>query len=293
MINEFILYIQHEKNYSSHSVIAYENDLSQFAKFTNQEPPNFNHNLISPEQIQQWIMELMHKKTSARSIARKISTLKAYWRYLRKHKKITTNPTLKITLPKTKKQIPTFFREEEINAALNDTFLPADFESVQKHIILKMLFLTGMRRSEITSLNKEAIDFSNLTIKIKGKRNKERIIPISQEFGDELQKFLNLKKETLQQDHNNIFTLKSGKSLYPEYIYKTVTNTMSEITQASHKSPHTMRHSFATALLNNGADINAVKELLGHSSLATTQIYTHTSFDELHYIYKQAHPRAN
>lgn len=293
MITEFLKYIKYERNYSQHTIKSYENDLYQFAEFNNQNAEQFEYTKITTKDIQAWIIALMNKKINPRSIARKISCLKAFWRYIRTHKNNTANPTLKIVLPKTKKEIPTFFRTEEINNAINTSQSPENFETLQKNLILKMLFLTGIRRSEITNLKEDNIDGNNLSIKIKGKRNKERNIPISKEFHDEILLFIKHKNETIERTHNYLYTLKNGKPIYSEYIYKVVTEKMKLVTSNTRKSPHTFRHTFATTLLNNGADINAVKELLGHKSLATTQIYTHTSFDELYNIYKHTHPRGN
>lgn len=293
MINEFLQYLQYEKNYSSHTVLSYKNDLIQFCDFLKIKPVDFSPLEVNSAKIQEWVLFLMSTGISARSLSRKISTLKSFWRFLLKNNYSTQNPTKNIVLPKTKKALPAFFKQSEMNNALDDTFLPDDFEKIRDHLILKLFYATGIRLSELMSISDAGIDFSKKNLRVIGKRNKERIIPISDRLIEDLKKYMSIRDKDVDKEDAELFLRKNGKKMYPKLIYNIVHDSMSEVSTIHKKSPHVLRHTFATAMLNEGADINAVKELLGHSSLAATQVYTHVSFDELYNIYKQAHPRAN
>jgi integrase/recombinase XerC len=292
MIKEFLQYIQYEKNYSSHTVLSYHNDLNQFIEYQKAENETFDPNKIKTNHIQYWIAELMSQNLTGRTISRKISTLKSFWHFLLIRGYVQTNPCVKVIIPKSQKSLPSFYKLKEMEQALNETFLTEDFESVRNHLIIKLLYLTGIRESELISLTDNNVDVKQCSLRVIGKRNKERIIPISTELSNKIIHYINIRDKKINKVDKYFFLLTSGKKLYPKLVYRVVHNTMTQYSSLAKQSPHVLRHSFATETLNHGADINAVKELLGHSSLAATQVYTHTSFDELHNIYKQAHPRA-
>jgi len=292
MMKEFLQYLQYEKNYSSHTVLSYNTDLIQFCNFLNVEPGQFNPNSVSSQQIQQWVLSLMSDNLSARSLSRKISTLKSFWHFLLARGFSSQNPTLKIILPKTKKPIPAFFKENEMNAALDDSLKPEDFEHARNRLILEIFYLTGIRLSELLNIEDKDIDLPAGTIRVIGKRNKQRIIPIDKSLINDIERYITLRNESIDTFGSYLFVRNNGKKMYPKMLYNIVHESMSEVSSLHKRSPHVLRHTFATSLLNGGADINAVKELLGHSSLSATQVYTHTSFEELYNIYKHAHPRA-
>ncbi len=292
MVNEFLQYLQYEKNYSFHTVLSYRTDLYQFCDFLVIKPQEINTLNVNSQQIQQWTLLLISTKISARSLSRKISTLKSFWKFLLVRGLATQDPTLKIILPKTKKPIPAFFKEKEMNSALDNKSNPNDFETTRDLLIISIFYQTGIRLAELISIEDKDIDLINGNLRVTGKRNKQRIIPISNSLCKEISEYIELRNNKLEILSVNLFLRENGQKLYPKLIYNIVHNTMSEVSSLHKRSPHVLRHTFATSILNGGADINAVKDLLGHSSLAATQVYTHTSFEELNNIYKHAHPRA-
>ncbi|NDP20432.1 MAG: tyrosine-type recombinase/integrase [Paludibacter sp.] len=292
MMNEFLQYLQYEKNYSSHTVLSYQTDLFQFAQFLEYAPEQFDPRRISSSQIQQWVLSLMSAQISARTLSRKISTLKSFWRFLLIRGYVSKNPTLKIILPKTKKPIPAFFKEIEMINVLSQPFIPENFEPVRNHLILTVFYLTGIRLSELINIKETDIDLVEGNLKVIGKRNKQRMIPIGDDLCKNIERYVFIRNQEVEMLEDFLFLRKNGKKMYPKMIYDIVHNNMTEVSSLHKRSPHVLRHTFATGMLNGGAEINAVKDLLGHSSLASTQVYTHTSFEELYNIYKQAHPRA-
>ena len=292
MMNEFLQYIQYEKNYSSHTVLSYHTDLLQFCEFMQIPPEQLAPSTICSQQIQQWVLSLMSADLSARSLSRKISTLKSFWRFLLTRGYVTSNPTLKIILPKTKKPLPAFFKVNEMSAVLDTTFTPDNFEAMRDQLIITLFYLTGIRLSELINIKDTDIDLNEGNLRVTGKRNKQRIIPIDKSLGSIIEHYLKLRNEETQSVGSFLFVRKNGLKLYPKKVYNLVHNSMSQVSSLYKRSPHVLRHPPPPAMLNGGADINAVKELLGHSNLAATQVYTHTSFEELYNIYNQAHPRA-
>jgi integrase/recombinase XerC len=298
-LERFIQYIKFEKRYSPHTVSAYQSDLDQFFSFLNKrEPGDFSPQIKEPSEItyqhiRSWMVEMMTDIT-ARSVNRKIATLRKYFKFLLREGLITTNPASKIQSPKTLKHLPVIVEDTKLNALLNDgEVFSDDFKGTRDKLVLETLFGTGIRLAELVTLKEQDINIYEGTIKVLGKRNKERIIPIHHELKLLLVKYLDLKKN--QNFNNNSATLlvtDKGSKAYPKLIYLIVQKYLSYISTQNKKSPHVLRHTFATSLLNRGADLNAIKELLGHANLSATQVYTHNSVERLKSIYKQAHPKA-
>jgi integrase/recombinase XerC len=293
-LERFIQYIKFEKRYSPHTVSAYQSDLDQFFTFLNEPEPTILHPAeITYQHIRNWMVHLMNGMT-ARSVNRKIATLRKYFKFLLREGLIVENPTSRIQSPKITKHLPVVVEDEKLNALLNDNEVFAeDFEGVRDKLVIETLFGTGIRLAELVNLKEHDINLYDGTIKVLGKRNKERIVPVNHELKMLLQRYIELKKN--QNYHNNPVTLivtNKGAEAYPKFIYLIVHKYLSFISTQNKKSPHVLRHTFATSLLNRGADLNAIKELLGHANLSATQVYTHNSVERLKSIYKLAHPKA-
>lgn len=292
LINKYIKYLRYERNYSSHTEISYFNDLKQFSTFIQNKNTDITIESVDADLIRQWIISLMEEENSARSVNRKISALKSFYKYLLRTGFIETDPTRKIKGPKTKKTIPSFIRTSDMEGILNNDQEEDSYESFRNHVIMEIFYVTGIRRAELIGLKDTDVDFSLKNVKVTGKRNKQRIIPLSDNTLNLLEEYINRRNEETENTPEALFVKDNGQPLYPMLVHRIVTNTLKWISTLTKTSPHVLRHTFATDMLNNGADINAVKELLGHSSLASTEIYTHTSFEELKQIYNKAHPRA-
>ncbi len=290
-LDRFYTYIQHEKRFSNHTLVAYKTDLLQFFAFVNtEEGASFNDVFL----IRNWIVLLIDQKTDPRSVKRKISSLKTYFRFLVREKLIQDNPMLKIQSPKLAKKLPIIIREEKISFLLDsEGIFEQTFAGVRDKLVIEMLFGTGMRLAELISVKEVDISWYENTIKIIGKRNKERIVPLNKELSLLIKQYMGIKKdENFNNNSLKLFVTDTGSDTYPKFIYRIVQKYLGYITTQNKKSPHLLRHTFATSLLKNGADLNSIKELLGHANLSATQIYTHNSVERLKLIYKQAHPKA-
>lgn len=287
----FINYLTFEKRYSSHTVVAYKNDLDQFVQFCVQMVGEFNVKKTDAKLVRNWIVQLMEKELSARSVNRKITTVKSFFKYLAKEQIVENNPATYLSLPKIRKKLPNFVEEKNLNHLLDDGFFPDDFKGLRDKLIITLLYGTGIRLAELLLLKDNDFDTKMCLIKVLGKRKKERIIPYPASINRLLGMYIEIRKKTVEHKTERLLVTEKGKEVYEKLVYRVVTQNLAKITLLEKKSPHVLRHTYATHLLNRGADLNAVKELLGHSNLAATQIYTHTSFERLHDIYKQAHPR--
>ena len=286
-------YLQLEKNYSPHTVNAYLNDINFFESFNKNEFNQENIEQVNYSQIRTWIVSLVDDKISNVSVNRKIASLKAFYKFLLKTKQIEVSPLLKHKALKTPKKLQIPFSEKEVVQALGQMENPEGFEEIRNKLIIDLFYTTGIRRTELIHLKTNNVDLSNNTIKVLGKRNKERIVPLLPIVSEQLKLYLNEKAhlETVI-DNDFFFLLKKGLKLNDSFVYRLINTYFSTVSEKVKKSPHILRHTFATHLLNNGADLNSVKELLGHSSLASTQVYTHNSLSELKKVYGNAHPRS-
>lgn len=285
-------YLEKEKKYSPLTVNAYQKDILSFQLFLNKNHEGCSLEEVNYPLIRSWIVELSDAKIAASSINRKMASLKSFYKFLLKTKQIDRNPFVKHKSLKTPKQVQIPFSEKEINYLFELHFLETDFDSVRNRLVVELLYATGMRRAELINLDIKAIDFYGNSIKVLGKRNKERIIPLLASTSAVIKLYLTKRKE-LPVIHapEKLILSKKGNKISETFVYRLINDYFSTISEKVKRSPHVLRHSFATHLLNNGADLNSVKELLGHASLSSTQIYTHSSLSELKKVYSKAHPR--
>lgn len=285
-------YLQMQKNYSLHTVKAYLKDIAEFEAFNKIHFEQDSIDKVVYPQIRSWIVSLVDAGISASSVNRKISSLKSYYKFLLRIKQIEQSPLLKHKALKTPKKIQIPFSEKEVDLVLNQIVYPEGFEGIRDKLIIDLFYTTGIRRTELINLNLSGIDFSNATLKVLGKRNKERFIPLLPIITNQLNSYI-VQRNQLQEikDSDKLFLTQKGVKLNDTLVYRLINLYFSNVSEKVKKSPHILRHTFATHLLNNGADLNSVKELLGHSSLASTQVYTHSSLAELKKVYGNAHPR--
>ncbi len=288
-LEKFLQYLQYEKAYSSHTVLSYRNDIEQFSAFLVAESGEENLAKADANQVRLWIVELMANGLNARSVNRKLSALKSFYRFLIREGVVQKTPTKNIISPKTTKPLPVFFKESEMET-VDDVIIGNSFEDHRNRLIIELFYESGIRVSELVAIKDSDIDRHKNSLRVIGKRNKERHIPLGQHIVAMIAEYVEKRNFEVGKTEY-LFVRRSGEPVYRRLVYNIVHNTMGQVSTQSKLSPHKLRHTFASTLLNNGADINAVKELLGHSNLAATQVYTHTSFEQLKEIYKQAHPR--
>ena len=291
--DSFLDYLRYERNYSEETVKAYEEDLRQFEQFGEEEVGAMTPSKVDAELVREWVVSLMDRKYASSSISRKLSSLRSFFKFLLKKGKVESDPLRKVIGPKKKKTLPVFLKEREMNRLLDDIDFGEGFEGCRDRLIIEMFYATGMRLSELIGLDDACVDFSASLIKVTGKRNKQRLIPFGEEMKKTMADYVNLRNEVVpvRQD-GAFFVRKTGERLYRGMVECIVKRNLSKVTTVKKRSPHVLRHTFATVRLNHDAELGAIKELLGHESLATTEIYTHTTFEELKKVYNQAHPRA-
>jgi integrase/recombinase XerC len=290
---QFLDYLRFQKRYSPHTIISYENDLSAFATFLTKEYDSPNIDQIKTSYIRTWLADLKENGITSKSINRKISALRSFFKYLLKDEIVKANPVTAIISPKMPKRLPQFVEEKDMDNLFKEILFAEGFKGLTEKLALEILYNTGIRKAELITLKEYQIDISNSNIKVIGKGNKERIIPISRTLIEAIKFYIAEKRRLIGRDEENyLLVTEKGKPVNPRQLYDIAKKYLSQVTTIEKRSPHILRHSFATHLMNNGADLNAVKELLGHSSLAATQIYTHNTIEKLKDVYKKAHPKA-
>lgn len=301
-IDSFLVYLKSIKRYSEHTVTAYKEDLDQFFEFCEKVELIENCSEVTAKMVRRFEVALMSgrfqmngrmlKPMTSKTVRRKLSSLRTYFRFQVKEGRIAVNPVDGVVAPKIGRKLPVFVSDFQMDELLDRHESKSDFPEVRDRLVLMMAYYTGMRRSELVGLKTEDIDVGNETIKVNGKGNKQRIVPMLHELTGAVKDYLQMRDEIAGRKHSFFFITDKGTPVYDKFIYRLVVKYLGEVTTSSKRSPHVLRHSFATALLNNGACIEAIRKLLGHSSLATTQVYTHNSFESLKKVYNQAHPRA-
>ena len=291
-IDTFLKYLRFERNYSEKTIVSYRIDLEEFEDYLKKVDAEKNLVTADADLVRSWMVYLMEKGRSVATVNRKLSSLRSFYRFLLRRRVVDLDPMLKVVGPKKQKTLPSFLRVQEMDRLLDECSVNEGFEGVRDRLILEMFYATGMRLSELIGLSDADVNLSAKLLKVTGKRNKQRLIPFGEELWMDLLGYIKLRNETLPDRDDALFVRKDGKRMYPELVYKIVRRNLSKVATLKKRSPHVLRHTFATAMLNGNAELQAVKELLGHESLATTEIYTHTTFEELKKVYEQAHPRA-
>jgi len=290
-VANFFRHLTFEKKYSVHTLKAYEHDIQTFQEFIQKEFEIEDLTSVQTVMIKDWMMQMVSSGISFRTINRKISSLKSFYRFLVSEETIQTNPAKQIHMLKLGKKLPTYVEKENMNTFLNSEYDGNNFGQTRDRLIIDLFYSTGIRRNELIELTEQSVDFSANLIKVRGKGNKERILPLTKKLCDNIQNYIDIKQKAFPTNDTSLFVTDKGAKVYAEFIYRLVNKQLAGLT-SSKKSPHVLRHSFATHMLNNGADLNTIKELLGHANLSATQVYTHNSIEQLKTIYNNSHPRA-
>ena len=291
--DSFLKYLAAERNYSSATIRSYAKDLSMFQEFLEEQNPNASWTAVEAEDVREWVIYLMDdQKMAATSVNRRLSAMRSFYKYLRRVGRVSINPMEKVVAPKKKRPLPYYVRESEMDRLLELTAEDRSFKGIRDRLVLMMFYETGIRRAELLGMTDASVDLVTKQIKVTGKRNKQRIIPFGEELESEIKAYQIAREETLgQRTFPALFVTEKGTAMNEKQVSKIVKENLSKVTTIKKRSPHVLRHSFATAMLNNKADLTSIQKLLGHESVSTTEIYTHVSFEELKSEYKNAHPR--
>lgn len=292
MINQFLNYLRYERSASSQTVQTYEESLREFESYISLRDSGLSLQAVDADLIRDWMESLMDKGNTASTINKKLSALRSFYRFSLKRGLVEKDPAHVVTGPKKSKPLPQFLHEGEMDKLLDQLEWGNDYKDVRARTILLLLYEAGLRRSELTGLNDSNIDFNERQLKVTGKRNKQRIIPFGEELAEALSKYIAMRDERFENSEGAVFLDDKGGRITGAQVYNIVRKNLSLVTSLKKRSPHVLRHSFATAMLNNGAGLESIKNLLGHESVSTTEIYTHTTFEQLKRVYKEAHPRA-
>ena len=291
MIDRFLQYILTEKRFSAHTVNAYQTDINQFCDFLRFNFEINDLNEVDDKIIRTWMVHLSDKKLSPRSINRKLSSLKSLYKFAIKSGSVKNNPAININGPKTEKRLPSYVQEKEMRSLFETIKFEDSFSGYRDELILDLFYQTGIRLSEMCNLKIQNVDFSKKMLKVLGKRNKERLIPLHNQSLELISNYIKMRSVNSNNDHSYLILNNKGEQAGNKFVYRCVNSYLSKVTASSKKSPHVIRHTFATHMLNRGADLNTIKEILGHANLAATQVYTHNSINKLKTVYKQAHPK--
>ena len=292
LTDSFLDYLQYERNYSEETIKSYREDLRQFEEFAREEIGDSAPSEVKAELVREWIVSLMDRGYTSTSINRKLSSLRSFYKFLLRKGEVVVNPLQKITGPKNKKPLPAFLRESDMDKLLDEVDFGEGFKGCRDHMIIEMFYATGVRLSELIGLDNKDVDFSSSLIKVTGKRNKQRLIPFGEELKIAMTEYVDVRNEAVPIRTDAFFVRENGERLSRSIVENLVKRNLSKVVTLKKRSPHVLRHTFATTMLNHDAELGAIKELLGHESLATTEVYTHTTFEELKKVYNLAHPRA-